>query len=354
MNLLTDAKIMLSKFRKRSTLNIPVSLFSCMSLPAFADYATAAPQTTPSLHSQEVTPSARGCSTKKHGPYATVDFIYWQAKQDEMYYAVKNVFTHDRTTQIYQKPELGWAPGFKAGIGYNLPYDGWDIYLNWTWLNKKHTTHIQEDDPNTITTLYVESEGGSMPPNAESASSRWNLRYNTLDLELGRKMFLSRRFSIRPQVGLRAASLNQHLEVHYSGLTNPFLDIALAKSRNQFDAIGPRFGLDTRWGSKWAMFGNISTALLFGEFDVKESSYSGDGTSIFAIKDDKHRLRPTLQMILGVDWGTCIRKNYYIKFSAGYEIQYWWAQWQTPNGVFFAPVGDLMLHGLTAEGRFEF
>jgi hypothetical protein len=67
-------------------------------------------------------------------------------------------------------------------------------------------------------------------------------------------------------------------------------------------------------------------------------------------------LRPTVQLLLGLDWEKCFGKRK-IGLGAGYEVQYWWNQQQNFYDFYTitpATAGDLTMHGLTAKLKFEF
>lgn len=290
------------------------------------------------------TTSARGCCDVSQGVYFTGDFIYWQVLEDQIAICEKLTTVGTTTTNKMEKPHFRWDPGFKVGVGYNTPFDGWDVYAQWTWLHSHKTTKVNTVGPNLLNFF-----NGA----ADHMSGKFEFHYNTLDLELGRRLYLSRKLSMRPMVGLRGASINQKFHVRTSTLSVPSGGNN-NKYKNDFFAGGPRIGLSTRWGSKWAVFGDLDFAVLYGKFKVRTTSVAQDLSATDIFEDNKHRLRPNLQLLLGGEWGTCIEDQYYVNFKAAYEVQYWWGQWQARNLQNTFPNGDLMTHGLTFQGRFEF
>lgn len=305
---------------------------------------------------REITPSARGCINRVHGPFITADFIYWEALEDQIVYGIKqNTTTSDGVTHLKQRieqPHFRFRPGFKVGLGYNLPYDGWDLYANWTWLHARKTTRTGASEG-----ILNPFDDAASADTATVAQARFRFKYNTLDLELGRSMFLSRKLSIRPQVGLRGASIDQDVLSRYSGLLSDPTEVTKAKQKSDFFAIGPRFGIQTRYGSKWSVFGAFDFALLYGKRDISLKAFNvtdeGD-QRILSINGDKHRVRPNAQLQLGFDWGTCFCQNRYINIGASYESQYWWSQFEAPSPQNPFPQGDLVLHGLTVHARFDY
>jgi hypothetical protein len=65
-------------------------------------------------------------------------------------------------------------------------------------------------------------------------------------------------------------------------------------------------------------------------------------------------LTPLVECFIGLDWGSCFYKKYYLGISAGYEMQFWWDY----NTFFVAyrntTMYDLKLHGLTATITIDF
>ena len=76
----------------------------------------------------------------------TVAAFYWSTHQDGMEYAVLNqvqnplapgaTATNTQLNQLaeaeYKHPSSKWDWGFKVGLGYCSPCDGWDVQLLWT------------------------------------------------------------------------------------------------------------------------------------------------------------------------------------------------------------------------------
>ncbi|MCB1109663.1 MAG: hypothetical protein KDK64_01670 [Chlamydiia bacterium] len=76
--------------------------------------------------------------------FLTGDFIYWKARQEElnqigtlMISQTGTVFNNSISSQDIH---FEYSPGFKLGLGGNLPYDDWDVYVNWTHLRNNPKT----------------------------------------------------------------------------------------------------------------------------------------------------------------------------------------------------------------------
>jgi len=307
----------------------------------------------------------RGCM----GITFEADYLYWKAQEDGLIYAMKipgwqpgQNITHVNNAYL-KEHSPNWGSGFRLGVGENLPYDLWDLGFDWTYYNHRNTNHVHSDDKSIIAITVVKLFNSTDTFTVTDASSAWHLRYSMMDLVLGRKYLFGNHFILRPNAGLKGGWINQTQSIHYSELnTAKFgtLPNTRVKKINDFAAIGPEMGLDMRWliGHQFGIFGTMSTALLYGHFDVQTKFYFFDSTitNVPTLIDSKNRLRPTLQLLLGLDWERCFGTTKF-GLGAGYELQYWWNQQQNFVDVFSLAVpsgGDLTMHGLTAKAKFEF
>jgi hypothetical protein len=297
------------------------------------------------------------------------DYLYWKAQEDGLIYAIKipgwqakQNITHVNNVYLVEHSP-NWGSGFRVGLGDNLPYDLWDLGFDWTYYNHRNTNHIHSDTNSIIAVTAVKLFNSTDTFTVSDASSAWHLRFSMMDLVMGRKFLFGDHFILRPSAGLKGGWINQTQSIQYSQLnTAAFgsLPHTRVKKINDFAGIGPELGIDMRWllGHQFGIFGIMNTALLYGHFDIKTKFFFFDSpiTNVPTLIDSKNRLRPALQLLLGLDWEKCFGG---MKFGlgAGYELQYWWSQQQNFVDVFSLAVpsgGDLTMHGLTAKAKLEF
>lgn len=317
-----------------------------------------------------ITPSARTC-TEMNGVYFTGDFIYWKAREDELAYAgtlnsQQSASGTDNAFKIFEV-DFQYDPGFKVGLGGNLPYDGWDLYLNWTHLHTHPTSSLTSDNRN-IVAFFIGNLNSTDDFVGDKASGSWNLMFNMLDFDWGRRFFLSETLTMRPSFGGKVAWIHQKIRyklvgVERRGVGTP-LDNQFFHWNNDFWGIGPYLAMNVKWTFIWGfgIYGELSGALLWGEFKqrVKSLSHQIDDQSnqVITVRDrvqhDTHRVRPTLKAFVGLDWERCIIPKWLsLNFRIGYETQYFWSQLvnhpgQEPSGA------DLTFEGLTFTGRLDF
>ncbi len=313
------------------------------------------------------------------GVFIETDFLYWQAIQDGLEYALSSHSPIDPLSILGPGPaeissghlkeiDFDWTPGFRLGIGYNFAYDQWDLFLNWTRFNNHSTDDAKPRAGGSLSALWIPTtlDGGD----TQKASAHWHIRYDIVDLELGRSFYLSKGLSARPFVGLRGAFIGQHARFRYDDVhfTNSptFFDMT-CHTKNEFNAWGLRGGTDLnfRFNQHWSLYGAGSVSLLYGEFDVK-LGLQAKGMDLGVkpgYKSHFHRTQSNLQGAIGLQWETgTSHERYHLTFLACYEF----AQWFNQNQLFklmapsiFNPAlqandGDLSLQGGTLSMRFDF
>ncbi len=317
------------------------------------------------------------------GPYLSMEYLYWKAQQEQLDYCTlaKGVRIGEiGDSKITIKPhaqKFEYTSGFRATVGYDFNYEKYDACLAWTYLHPTTTGHGSQNGTGFFFVFPFQELTTSDVAAAESARSRWHLAFDMLDLELGRKFTVGKRFTIRPLIGLKGGWVNQSQHVSYKnvGLGGDLNIIEIVqgamKRKNNFHGIGPRLGVDLRYGigSEFGVFGTISGAALYGRLDMKTSIFLtdtltntgaiGGGSKMFIYRNDWNLLRTTGQLLIGVDWARCLYQKWKIRLGAAYETQIWWNQLfglyaftQVLTNIY--DFADLWLHGLTVQARFDF
>ncbi len=318
-----------------------------------------------------VNPSSRFEVEKGWNLFLTTEFLWWVAKEEGLYY-VQNGYTGATTSALppdatknfdghLEKVHPHFRPGFRIGLGGNMGYDEWDLFLNWTWF--KSTARGSKQG--ALLTLWshpeVSDELGN-PQGATSAKARWHLHLNLLDLEMGRAFWVGKHCSLRPFIGARAAWIDQHFHIHYDLTTTPETDSHLSAVSN-FEGGGVRTGVDTRWAllGGWSFYGLASASLLYGFYDA-DFHQTWESQKIANARDGFHQASSTAQLELGVRWDTYLHKDrYHIGLYAGWEQNIWFSL--NKMNHFFGNLSqgnleqmntDLTLSGGTFGVRFDF
>ncbi len=330
----------------------------------------------------------------------TASALYWKANQDglefgifEEHQAFFSVMNQAFSTlpiisgeYLRPRPKCTW--GFKLGIEYDSPVDGWDLGISWTTYNGIQTNDRVEPASGNSMWAFWSADLAISPgplPFGES-TSQWEVQLMDIPVELGREFWVSRFLTLRPLLGISYISLDQNYQLSFSGgawnenLSPPGVtDWVILKSK--FHGIGPFAGIDTNWhfGCGWSIYGDFSAAIVYGRFSVDHTENTREAASPFYKKQvlktsDRFRAsRPMCNFGIGVEYSALVSDSKYeIKAQLGWEQHLYFHQnqmWrvtrnmgvikfnlpnQTGENVFTQSRGTLSVGGLTLKLAFAF
>ncbi len=295
-----------------------------------------------------------------HNVNVSVDFLYWTAEEDGI--------GNDNWGQILTNPDpitkvvdiqvvsFDYSPGFRVGIGYDLPYDQWDTKISYTWFRTEAKDHISTNGE--ISSPFFGNFFASTPLfKYKQASIQFTILFNMFDWELGRKYWVSEGLSVRPFAGLKGGWIDQTIRTRW---TRP--DLAAAENiKNNFWGFGPSGGLKTQWkiGNNenrfFSLIGDFAGALMWANWSIPDV-YKNSNPQKVTVRFDEFFLASLMfQSFIGIGWETNFNKDRsHFAVRAGYELQFWLEQFQ----VFDWNVGklnnQLSLLGGTFDFRFDF
>jgi hypothetical protein len=322
-----------------------------------------------------INPPARPVVTDGADVFISGEFLWMKACQDDMVYAVcldhapatptANLINSGKTERWRGK----WGPGFRIGLGYNTPHDGWDLDLKWMRYYSTHSkdNHTERGDcgcdcapcpvcpgffnPVFFPKDYRESATGVFPYVTEITSNRWKLRINELTLQLGREFFVSKWMTIRPYAGIKAAWVRQRARVTYSG--GPYVtplnaagivlglggaDALRISNKNNWWGVGLQGGLDGQWGLGYGLsiYSRANLAILWGRHRVHQThnlentAVSLDDCTPTQMQKWKNKFcsfKPIAEVALGLRYDTTFSDNAWgFGIWAGWEHHYYWSQ----------------------------
>lgn len=283
-------------------------------------------------------PSASDCTDWN----LAVDFLYWEATERGLEYAVKNRI---------EEPGFGFHPAFRVSVGTHLPHDGWDLDFSYT----QYITHTSSHTFGSLQSVWTSPFSAIW----SEAKAKWKLHTHNFNLQLRNRLFMSRAISIEPAFGLNLALIQQRFDVRYENST---ISSHIGMKNRSFN-LGPMLSMDSRWAlsSHFDLLGIFSGSLLVSRFDVGRHE-SGEVSLIEG--NEYWGMRPQITAALGLGWTHCATRSnrlIYYGFQAFYEAQVWWKQnmlyrfIDQTNIAMIAPTqGDLFFHGLTLEGYLRF
>jgi hypothetical protein len=307
------------------------------------------------------------------------ELLYWNAHEEGLPVAVlQKGSTVNLSKAQVKNVSHDWDFGFRVGLGYNMPHDGWDLSLAWLRFNTDgdktvHTnssevifsTRAHPADPLASSTTAVAS--------FSKAKSHYRLRLNQLDLDLGREFFVSKWLTLRPHFGLRADWVRQKWDIKYknSNLVGVgFPNEADVKYKDRWVGMGLEGGLDTQWGlgCGWSIFGDLTAGIVYGFHrlgfkDTDTPNQLTDTSGVYANVSERLRVsHAILDLMLGLRYDAMFNcDRFHLGLQIGWEHHAYINQNQFPVfvnaialGTNVANQGDLTLQGWTLGARIDF
>ncbi|MBI5346177.1 MAG: hypothetical protein HZB76_03440, partial [Chlamydiae bacterium] len=269
-----------------------------------------------------------------------------------------------------QNMEFEYKPGFKTGLALSFKKDSWNLYIEYARYHATNTvshTNTNPADNNFYLNWFSASNQAAAPNTATRTNSSWNLRYDMIDVNLGRPFYNGKNLTINPIFGGRGGWIQQQFSMTaYFPVsnTNPR---SLAKSQSWI--LGPRAGFASNWllGKGFRFFGDAYGSLFYQNFHfvkVRQQSYANPSSLFANEKNRRGYVTFNVDAIAGFGYGTYLdHYKWNFDLSAGYEIEYYFNQNMMRNlndlinfagGSSDSSAGDLMMHGLTIKGILNF
>ncbi|NDD58447.1 MAG: hypothetical protein EBZ47_04235 [Chlamydiae bacterium] len=300
----------------------------------------------------------------------TGDLLIWQSHVNGLGYGVKSASSSNLSTSQTKEMHFNWDPGFRVGLGYNLPHDGWDLHAYYTNFYNKATGTTNSFNQSYLYPVandpyfYVYS-------NPSSIQGKWQLNLNMIDLEMGREFFVSKWLILRPFLGLRNAWIHQRFFSNtnhlYLSSNNNFYDYHF-EAKSKYWGIGLRPGLDTQWGlgKGFSVYGNSAFSILYGFFQMQQKQYNeAANLDYIEYMNNYHSMRiarAIAETELGLRWETMFAKDQcHFSIQVAWENMIFFGQndfdrfvSSSQPGVYVANQGDLTIQGYSLGLRLDF
>lgn len=342
------------------------------------------------------------------GRYLSFEYLYWYATEPGLSYSLTAVATPDspQVTEaaIFIAPQeynyLGtrWDSGIQVGLGRHASCDGWDSQLVWTYFRTKkhHTTSVPPvTNPNLgfgapaafeevlINPWVNQSQTNRIVPLFfDTIEAEWKSYVQVLDLELGRKYWLSNCFVMRPFGGARGLYTKTKFETissgsYEAGASSNYQDQFTNKTLGAglIAGLQPSFYL----GRNFALFGNFEGSLLWSKCsEKKEENYSlveptnpSFGPTAYSnqYSNKEYRMIAGVDLQAGLRWEVCwCSDQYRTAFDIGWDqrilfdlnkrnrIRPQFSDFNQGNTFesYDQLVTNLVLGGLIVRGQFDF
>ncbi|MDN3504447.1 MAG: Lpg1974 family pore-forming outer membrane protein [Rhabdochlamydiaceae bacterium] len=316
---------------------------------------------------KEITPPAGPNVDNGVGFSIYADYILWEARAGGLEAAQTGVSQTAAGVSTLTKgqtfaPGFKYQSGFQVGASAELGHDNWTVDTKYTWLHtsdKRTSFGSATAAASTMQAIYMTAPASHV---LTTGNTEWNLRFNAVQLNLGRDFLVSENLSLRPYYGIRGAWHNQRQNTNYtfsnttSGSTGT-QDWNVWTKQNWW-GVGFQTGLDTGWwfDENWAIYANFGSSLLWGRWNVQNREKKTDvdpDTYKENWASTAYGVQPTLDLEMGVRWMMSFDDNTYaFLVQAGWEQQVW-INHQQLNPIATA-ADDLSLQGFNFRARFYF
>jgi hypothetical protein len=246
-----------------------------------------------------------------------------------------------------------WSSGVKVGLGWNTDCDGWDLYFQWTGYWNNNSDSSGSSCSTSFTDLTPPVGGYALTPQYifdngqtfyyDSVKASWDFSMNRFDLQLGKRYWLSKCFTLRPYTGIGGIWTETDFEVSAQSRTatvNP----ADASTRTQ---SGKASIENNNWGAGllggfqptfqfsdcFALYGDAGMALYWGKLKENNrvalaqlqdpgtsSTLAVDQTVTVCYENDYFCMTPILDLAIGLRWETYwCDQQYHFAFDLGWE-----------------------------------
>jgi len=141
-----------------------------------------------------------------------------------------------------------FKPGFKVGLGGNFDYDNWDMGLEYTWFHNTNSQTASDPTGGNLLTMVGNPYRTTNNGLYDNIHSKWTLKMDIIDLNLGRWHYVGTQLTFRPGFGARADWIRQKLSTTETrNVTNTAgsvtADTGVVTQRTSSWALGPEFTL---------------------------------------------------------------------------------------------------------------
>lgn len=357
---------------------------------------------------RDVTPTVGPLPNHDYDIVLDAEFLYWYSNVTNLDYATKLTLTSQgdsvtptaatlRPDRLYSV-DTEWDPGCRLGLGVVTNHDGWDLYLDWTYMYNSATSSksvspfvigsFSDDTDNPLGTEVLSTPWGLTQSENNRlfthVGAKWSILFHQFDLELGRNFWIAKTLTLRPYVGLRGHWSRMHLNVHSTYADNPdpnaqagsgYLGVNQTNNMKQkLWSVGLLTGVDSAWHmtNGFSIFAQGDVSLTYGQFDNRQrdrhfrfdqNGVRRDLDSTIHHDDDDYALLTTVDLALGIRYETTLYDDAFrFLFDLGWENHIWldfnhFVRNSTGNAQSFVSdlhEGNLTMSGLVVRGRFEF
>lgn len=315
-----------------------------------------------------------------------ISWLYWRVSGDELEYCIEkqsvtaaDVEYKQTVHSIHMKP----SSGFRVGFTCPADCDRFNFDAHWTHFGAKKSNKtrlfpfVRANEATGFglpSLLFAEGQVAQGESYVIQGSEKFE--YNTLDMTVGSSLALDACSGIllSPYLGFRLVDIKERFHINAKYGTGVLLQGSTVvanqmHARNLFKGAGVVAGFDVQLPlcSSWSLVGGTSTALVFGNRDIKQHYLQRDhgGNAVDGkTRDRAHVDRPFTDLYVGVQWNSIFCSCYCVDFGLVWEHQFlfkqhrFWADtaWNSSTlaSSGWKKCGNLSLQGLTLKAELLF
>ena len=285
-----------------------------------------------------IIPSTRPCVSNGFNFWGNIEALYVRPIEDGLMYKLDTTVTQNLVA--FEFP-YDWTWGFKAGIGFSLPHDGWDVTIDWTRIHSP----IQSKATATITSDGVIQDSSKAAPNPNEP--KYKLALNIASVQIGRECFISKWFILRPYMGIQGICLKRPIDPDYN---------------NHFRGAGLQGGFHMQWGlgNGFSFYGETGVSLIYGQQAIRELNQTQTKTA------DHFIICALTELEGGIRWDNYLYdERYRLSVKGGMKQSLFWHfgngytgivsnDFWGRDGKMVPSYGNLALNGIALEVSLDF
>ncbi|MBI5273523.1 MAG: hypothetical protein HY860_00525, partial [Chlamydiales bacterium] len=153
---------------------------------------------------------------EKESIFFLFDLLYWHARANgtTFCYKAKLPLGINPIEGQTQDIKFGWNLGLRVGGIYNLPHDGWNLTLFYTYFNTNKSNNV---DGTVVSPVIPTKSIYLFNKSVQKGNSNAKITMNSIDFLLSRETFLSPYFILSPYAGLKNSWFDFKQNTTFSG-----------------------------------------------------------------------------------------------------------------------------------------
>jgi hypothetical protein len=299
----------------------------------------------------------------RSGFFAQAALLYWQVEEGGLGYAVESSSSNQIAGGHVKSPEFKWDFGFNIGLGYRVPHDSWQLFLQFTSFQTHTDAEKNAKDGYVFFPTWLSPRLNS--PFATHLKAHWRLHLGLIDFLLSRPLFTTQTLTLTPQIGLRWGSVRQKFNLEYRGGSFPSEEEVSIRMKNKFCGLGSYAGVTCEYAftKNFRLFAKGGVSLLYGEFYLHQDEGTPESKEkLLGLHSIYRAVSAFLEGTAGVRWQHlftgCFKR---LTFDLGWDQLLLFSQNQLLRfaddlqpGSTVSNQGDLSIAGMHFNAAFDF